>query len=150
MNLRTFLKLLKRKFTKSADDTKDNPNKLTTRWFINCLPNEISKYNDAKNLVEMPKQLDSMFTAEDFTCYIKYTSKEERELLGKKMIELVEAYLQYELHIHSLLNKFINSDEFSGFSEESINAFSKYIDDNFKEIKYVLTSYNVLINLICQ
>ena len=123
MRLKKFLKLLKKKFVKSTKDEKvnTNENELTTSWFINLLPIEINKRADVENLVKVLEKLDSTFTPKDFLYYVTHTPKEERELLGGKMIELVDAYLRYELQMTGLMTEFINTKAFNHLSENSIN-----------------------------
>ena len=100
MNLNNIITFLKNKFTKKKQKLEikqENENKLTTRWFINTLPNEITKREEAESLLLALTKLDNEFSGKDFLSYVAFTPKEERELLAKKMIELVDAYLRYEL-----------------------------------------------------
>ena len=152
MRLKKFLKLLKKKFVKSTKDVKvnTNENELTTRRFINLLPIEINKRADVENLVKVLEKLDSTFTPKDFLYYVTHTPKEERELLGGKMIELVDAYLRYELQMTGLMTEFINTKAFNHLSENSINLLCEYANNNFYEIRKTLNLYRNLINFICQ
>ena len=151
MHLKKFLKLLKKKFVKSTKDEKvnTNENELTTSWFINLLPIEINKRADVENLVKVLEKLDSTFTPKDFLYYVTHTPKEERELLGGKMIELVDAYLRYELQMTGLMTEFINTKAFNHLSENSINLLCEYAHNNY-EIRKTLNLYRNLINFICQ
>ena len=152
MRLKKILKLLKNKFVKSTKDEKVNinENELTTSWFINLLPIEINKRADVENLVKVLEKLDSTFTPKDFLYYVTHTPKEERELLGGKMIELVDAYLRYELQMTGLMTEFINTKAFNQLSENSINLLCEYANNNFYEIRKTLNLYRNLINFICQ
>lgn len=152
MRLKKFLKLLKNKFVKSTKDEKvnTNENELTTSWFINLLPIEINKRADVENLVKVLEKLDSTFTPKDFLYYVTHTPKEERELLGGKMIELVDAYLRYELQMTGLMTEFVNTKAFNHLSENSINLLCEYANNNFYEIRKTLNLYRNLINFICQ
>ena len=152
MRLKKFLKLLKNKFVKSTKDEKVNinENELTTSWFVNLLPIEINKRADVENLVKVLEKLDSTFTPKDFLYYVTHTPKEERELLGGKMIELVDAYLRYELQMTGLMTEFINTKAFNYLSENSINLLCEYANNNFYEIRKTLNLYRNLINFICQ
>ena len=152
MHLKKFLKLLKKKFVKSTKDEKvnTNENELTTSWFINLLPIEINKRADVENLVKVLEKLDSTFTPKDFLYYVTHTPKEERELLGGKMIELVDAYLRNELQMTGLMTEFINTKAFNHLSENSINLLCEYANNNFYEIRKTLNLYRNLINFICR
>ena len=152
MRLKKFLKLLKNKFVKSTKDEKVNinENELTTSWFINLLPIEINKRADVENLVKVLEKLDYTFTPKDFLYYVTHTPKEERELLGGKMIELVDAYLRYELQMTGLMTEFINTKAFNHLSKNSINLLCEYANNNFYEIRKTLNLYRNLINFICQ
>ena len=128
----------------------ENENKLTTLWFINTLPNEITKKEEAESLLLVLIKLDNEFSGKDFLSYVTFTPKEERELLAKKMIELVDAYLRYELQMTEMMSEFINTQAFNSVSEKTIEMLCKYGNDNFNNIRKTLNLYRNLINFICQ
>ena len=66
------------------------------------------------------------------------------------MIELVDAYLRYELQMTGLMTEFINTKAFNHLSENSINLLCEYANNNFYEIRKTLNLYRNLINFICQ
>lgn len=151
MNLRIFMQSLKQKFSKKQNVIENNEKqKLTTRWFIESLPTEISKREDAESLLSVLIKLDSEFSGKDFLSYVTLTPKEERELLGKKMIELVDAYLRYELQMTELMSDFINTKAFGNISEQTLEMLCKYGNDNFMNIRKTLNLYRNLISFICQ
>ena len=154
MNIKGFLKRLKNKFnmTKKIETVQDqqNINKLTTAWFINSLPTEIAKREDAESLLLVLAKLDSEFSGKDFLSYVSFTPKQERELLGKKMIELVDAYLRYELEMTEKMSDFINTRAFGNISEQTLEMLCKYGNDNFANIRKTINLYRNLINFICQ
>lgn len=151
MNLRIFMQSLKQKFSRKQNAIENNEKqKLTTRWFIESLPTEISKREDAESLLSVLIKLDSEFSGKDFLSYVTLTPKEERELLGKKMIELVDAYLRYELQMTELMSDFINTKAFGNISEQTLEMLCKYGNDNFMNIRKTLNLYRNLISFICQ
>lgn len=151
MNLRMFMQSLKQKFSRKQNVIENNEKqKLTTRWFIESLPTEISKREDAESLLSVLIKLDSEFSGKDFLSYVTLTPKEERELLGKKMIELVDAYLRYELQMTELMSDFINTKAFGNISEQTLEMLCKYGNDNFMNIRKTLNLYRNLISFICQ
>lgn len=154
MSLKSFLKKLKYKFNsmKKVNDKQEQQDvhKLTTAWFINSLPVEIAKREDAENLLLVLAKLDSEFSGKDFLSYVSFTPKQERELLGKKMIELVDAYLRYELEMTEKMSEFINTKAFDNISEQTLEMLCKYGNDNFANIRKTIHLYRNLINFICQ
>ena len=154
MSLKSFLKKLKYKFNsmKKVNDKQEQQDvhKLTTAWFVNSLPIEIAKREDAENLLLVLAKLDSEFSGKDFLSYVSFTPKQERELLGKKMIELVDAYLRYELEMTEKMSEFINTKAFGNISEQTLEMLCKYGNDNFANIRKTIHLYRNLINFICQ
>lgn len=154
MSLKSFLKKLKYKFNsmKKVNDEQEQQDvhKLTTAWFVNSLPTEIAKREDAENLLLVLAKLDSEFSGKDFLSYVSFTPKQERELLGKKMIELVDAYLRYELEMTEKMSEFINTKAFGNISEQTLEMLCKYGNDNFANIRKTIHLYRNLINFICQ
>lgn len=153
MNLNNIIVFLKNKFMKKKQKSEikqENENKLTTLWFINALPNEITKREEAESLLLALIKLDNEFSGKDFLSYVTFTPKEERELLAKKMIELVDAYLRYELQMTEMMSEFINTQAFNNISEKTIEMLCKYGNDNFNNIRKTLNLYRNLINFICQ
>ena len=154
MSLKSFLKKLKYKFNsmKKINDKQEQQDvhKLTTAWFVNSLPTEIAKREDAENLLLVLAKLDSEFSGKDFLSYVSFTPKQERELLGKKMIELVDAYLRYELEMTEKMSEFINTRAFGNISEQTLEMLCKYGNDNFANIRKTIHLYRNLINFICQ
>jgi hypothetical protein len=154
MSLKSFLKKLKYKFNsmKKVNDKQEQQDvhKLTTAWFVNSLPAEITKREDAENLLLVLAKLDSEFSGKDFLSYVSFTPKQERELLGKKMIELVDAYLRYELEMTEKMSEFINTKAFGNISEQTLEMLCKYGNDNFANIRKTIHLYRNLINFICQ
>lgn len=153
MNIKNLIISLKKKFIKTNKDANnkiENEHKLTTRWFINALPTEIVKREDAENLLSALIKLDKEFSGKEFLSYVAFTPKEERELLAKKMIELVDAYLKYELQMTEMMSDFINNEAFNAVSEQTIEMLCKYGNDNFNNIRRTLNLYRNLINFICQ
>jgi len=151
MNLNNVITFLKNKFIKKKQKLEfDHENKLTTRWFIDSLPNEITKREEAESLLSTLIKLDNEFSSKDFLSYVAFTPKEERELLAKKMIELVDAYLHYELQMTEMMLEFINTQAFNKISEQTIEMLCKYGNDNSNNIRKTLSLYRNLINFISQ
>lgn len=153
MSFNNIITFLKNKFTKKKQKInikQENTNKLTTRWFIDTLPNEITKREEAESLLLALTKLDNEFSGKDFLSYITFTPKEERELLAKKMIELVDAYLRYELQMTEMMLEFINTQAFNKISEQTIEMLCKYGNDNSNNIRKTLSLYRNLINFISQ
>lgn len=122
--------------------------KLTLSYFNNNLPKNIATKAEAECLTDFLNKLDRDYTTDEFLDCLKFSSLSEKTKLSERLVQLINAYLNYNLQMNNLVTDFVVNKIGDNLSNESTELLCKFGKDNLSKMQWTVEYYRYLIKAL--